>query len=260
MFETITLNTDDRGVATLTLARADKHNALNAQMIRELTQAAAQIAKDAAIRVVVLAAEGRSFCAGGDLGWMKEQMAATADQRAAGARELANMLGALNTLPKPLIGRVQGQAFGGGIGMMSVCDIAIGVPDTKFGLTETRLGLIPATISPYVIKRMGEAMARRVMMSARLFDSVEAQTLGLLARIVPADALDAAIESEIKPYLNVAPRAVEKTKRLIRGQGGEISQAQIDASIAALVEAWEDSEASEGINAFFAKEKALWAE
>nr|WP_325250679.1 crotonase/enoyl-CoA hydratase family protein [Amylibacter sp.] len=260
MFETITLNTDERGVATLTLARADKHNAMNAQMIRELTQAAAQIAKDSAIRVVVLAAEGRSFCAGGDLGWMKDQMAATADQRAAGARELANMLGALNTLPKPLIGRVQGQAFGGGIGMMSVCDIAIGVPDTKFGLTETRLGLIPATISPYVIKRMGEAMARRVMMSARLFDSAEAQSLGLLARIVDADGLDAAIEAEIKPYLNVAPRAVEKTKRLIRGQGGEISQAQIDASIAALVEAWEDSEAGDGINAFFAKEKAPWAE
>ncbi|GGA22262.1 crotonase/enoyl-CoA hydratase family protein [Neptunicoccus cionae] len=259
MFETISLNTDSRGVTTLTLARADKHNAMNAQMIRELTQAAERIGQDTNTRVVVLAAEGRSFCAGGDLGWMKEQMAATAEQRAAGARELAGMLGALNTLPKPLIGRVQGQAFGGGIGMMSVCDIAIGVPDVKFGLTETRLGLIPATISPYVIKRMGEPMARRVMMSARLFESAEAQELGLLARVVDADALDTAIEAEVKPYFSVAPRAVEKTKRLIRGQGGEISQAQVEDSIKALVEAWEDSEATDGINAFFAKEKAPWA-
>jgi len=186
-------------------------------------------------------------------------MDASADQRAAGARELATMLGALNTLPKPLIGRVHGQAFGGGIGMMSVCDVAIGAADLKFGLTETRLGLIPATISPYVIKRMGEAKARQVMMSARFFDSTEAQTLGLLAKVVAPEDLDSAIEVEIKPYLTVAPHAVEKTKRLIRGQGGDITQAQIDASIAALVEAWEDPEAREGITAFFAKEKAPWA-
>lgn len=258
MFETIKISRDDRGVARLTLARADKHNAMNAQMIAELTQAADQLGADDSVRVVVLDAQGRSFCAGGDLGWMKDQMAADAAQRAAGARELAMLLGALNTLPKPLIGRVQGQAFGGGIGMMSVCDIAIGAADLKFGLTETRLGLIPATISPYVIKRMGETLARRVMMSARMFDSDEAHALGLLAKVVAPDELDAAIEAEIKPYLSVAPRAVEKTKRLIRGQGGEISQAQIEASIAALVEAWEDTEARDGINAFFAKEKAPW--
>lgn len=259
MFDTITVETDERGVATLTLARAEKHNAMNAQMIAELTQAAAGLGADETVRVVVLQAEGHSFCAGGDLGWMKDQMDASADQRAAGARELATMLGALNTLPKPLIGRVQGQAFGGGIGMMSVCDVAIGAADLKFGLTETRLGLIPATISPYVIKRMGEAKARQVMMSARFFDSTEAQTLGLLAKVVAPEDLDSAIEVEIKPYLTVAPRAVEKTKRLIRGQGGDITQAQIDASIAALVEAWEDPEAREGITAFFAKEKAPWA-
>ncbi|MDB4558971.1 crotonase/enoyl-CoA hydratase family protein [Amylibacter sp.] len=258
MFETISIKIDDRGVARLTLARADKHNAMNAQMISELTQAAAQLGNDGAVRVVILEAEGKSFCAGGDLGWMKDQMDASPEQRAAGARELATMLGALNTVPKPLIGRIQGQAFGGGIGMMAVCDIAIGISQCKFGLTETRLGLIPATISPYVIKRMGEAKARRVMMSARLFESEEALSLGLLAKVVTAQDLDEAVEAEVLPYLSVAPRAVEKTKRLIRGQGGEISQAQIEASIAALVEAWDDSEARAGISAFFAKEKAPW--
>lgn len=259
MFDTITVETDARGVARLTLARAEKHNAMNAQMIAELTKAAAILGADTSVRVVVLQALGKSFCAGGDLGWMKDQMAASAEQRAAGARELATMLGALNNLPKPLIGRVQGQAFGGGIGTMSVCDVAIGVDGLKFGLTETRLGLIPATISPYVIKRMGEAMARRVMMSARIFDSAEAHELGLLAKVVSEENLDAAVEAEVQPYLNVAPRAVEKTKRLIQSQGGAISQQQIDDSIAALVEAWEDSEAADGIGAFFAKEKAPWA-
>ena len=258
MFETISIHTDKRGVAYLTLARSEKHNAMNAQMIRELTQAAQNLGADEAVRVVVLQAEGKSFCAGGDLGWMKEQMAATPTERAVGARELATMLGAMNTLPKPLIGRIQGQAFGGGIGMMAICDIAIGVTGCKFGLTETRLGLIPATISPYVIKRMGEAMARRVMMSARIFNIEEAVALGLLAKAVSADELDAALEQEVLPYLSVAPRAVEKTKRLIKNQAGEISQEQIDASIDALVEAWEDSEAHDGINAFFDKEKAPW--
>jgi methylglutaconyl-CoA hydratase len=259
MYETLTLTKDDCGVATLTLARGDKHNAMNAQLISELTHATLQISSDADIRVVILAAEGKSFCAGGDLGWMQDQMSATAIERATGARALATMLGCLNTLPKPLIGRVHGQAFGGGIGMMAVCDVAIGVTDCKFGLTETRLGLIPATISPYVLKRIGEAMARRVMMSARIFDSAEAQTLGLLARVVAPEQLDAAIAAEVAPYLCVAPGAVEKTKRLIRGQGGEISQDQIDASIAALVEAWDDPEAAIGINAFFTKKPAPWA-
>lgn len=259
MHETIRISMDKRGVARLTLARANKHNALNSQMIEELTHAVADLGVNDSVRVVVLDADGKSFCAGGDLGWMKDQMNADPDQRASAARDLAMMLDALNTLPKPLIGCVRGQAFGGGIGMISVCDIAIGALGLKFGLTETRLGLIPATISPYVIKRMGEAKARQVMMSAAFFDSIEAHALGLFAKVVAPEDLDAAIEAEIKPYLTVAPRAVEKTKRLIRVQDGEITQAQIDASIAALVEAWEDREASDGIAAFFAKEKAPWA-
>ncbi|MCP5076201.1 MAG: crotonase/enoyl-CoA hydratase family protein [Rhodobacteraceae bacterium] len=258
MFETIDLRIDPRGVATLLLNRAEKHNSMNAQMIAELTEVAAQIAADDAIRVVVLTGAGASFCAGGDLGWMKEQVAANAEERAAEARKLAMMLNALDTLPKPLIGRIQGQAFGGGIGMMSVCDVAIGVEGAKFGLTETRLGLIPATISPYVIGRMGPARARRVMMSARLFGSDEAERLGLLARVVDADKLDAAIEAEVKPYLSAAPGAVARTKQLIREQGGAVSQDQIEASIAALVETWEGAEAGEGIAAFFDKRKANW--
>jgi methylglutaconyl-CoA hydratase len=154
-------------------------------MIGEITEAAEALGADPGVRVVVLAAEGASFCAGGDLGWMRAQMAADAATRAREARRLARMLRALNELPKPLIGRVQGNAFGGGVGMVSVCDVAVGALPLRMGLTETRLGLIPATIGPYVVARMGEAMARRVFFSARLFGAEEAVRLGLLARAVP---------------------------------------------------------------------------
>lgn len=259
MFETISITTDARGVATLTLDRADKHNAMSAQMIDELSAAAAQLGSDPAVRVVVLTGAGKSFCAGGDLGWMREQMAADGATRAAEARKLAMMLRALNELPKPLIGRIQGQAFGGGIGMACVCDVAIGVETAKFGLTETRLGLIPATIGPYVLARLGEAMARRVFMSARIFDAHEAVSLGILARSATPEDLDAAVEAEVAPYLSCAPGAVAEAKALTRRLGMPITDKVIDDTIKALVTRWESGEAVEGISAFFDKRKQSWA-
>ena len=258
-FETLEVTVDARGVAVLTLNRPDKHNALSAQMIAELTQAAGQLAADDAVNVVVLTGAGASFCAGGDLGWMRDQMAADGPTRAAEARRLADMLGALNRLPKPLIGRVQGQAFGGGIGMMAVCDVAIGVDGAKFGLTETRLGLIPATIGPYVLARMGEAMARRVFMSARVFGASEAVTLGLLARAVAPGDLDAAVEAEVTPYLACAPGAVAQAKALAQRLGAGIGPEAVEHSIAELVTRWESDEAAEGIAAFFDRRKPGWA-
>ncbi|WP_170340387.1 crotonase/enoyl-CoA hydratase family protein [Ruegeria arenilitoris] len=258
MFETISISTDLRGVATLTLNRPEKHNAMSAQMIAELTRAAAQLGETNDVRVVVLTGAGKSFCAGGDLGWMQAQMAADPETRFVEARKLAEMLNALNTLPKPLIGALQGNAFGGGVGMAAVCDVAVGVDSLKMGLTETRLGLIPATIGPYVIARMGEARARRVFMSARLFDAAEAVDLGLLARAVPADELDAAIEAEVQPYLSCAPGAVASAKALVRNLGPRIDDAVIDHTIRALVDRWETDEAREGIGAFFDKRKPSW--
>jgi methylglutaconyl-CoA hydratase len=259
MAETVRVERDGRGVATLWLARAEKHNALSAGMIGEITEAAGALGADPEVRVVVLAAEGASFCAGGDLGWMRAQMAADAGTRAAEARKLALMLRALNELPKPLVARVQGNAFGGGVGMVSVCDVAVGVESLKMGLTETRLGLIPATIGPYVVARMGEAMARRVFFSARLFGAEEAVRLGLLARAVPEADLDAAVEAEVAPYLACAPGAVAEAKALVRALGPRIDEAVIDMTIAALVRTWEGNEAPEGIAAFFDKRKASWA-
>lgn len=258
MFETITLDTDDRGVCTLTLNRPDKHNAMSGQMLQELTLAAKRLATDETVRVVVLTGAGKSFCAGGDLGWMRQQMDADAETRGREARVLAKMLMALNTLPKPVIGALQGNAFGGGVGMASVCDVAIGADHLKMGLTETKLGLIPATIGPYVIARMGEAKARRVFMSARLFGADEAVELGLLAKAVPADQLAEAVEAEVAPYLNCAPGAVAAAKQLARDLGPRLDDAVIDHTIEALVERWEGEEAREGISAFFEKRKPGW--
>lgn len=259
MYETIRIESDARGVATLWLNRPEKHNALSAVMIEDLTDAAGRLGGDPAVRAVILTGEGESFCAGGDLGWMREQMAADGSTRAREATKLAMMLNALNLLPKPLIARVQGNAFGGGIGMMAVADVAIGAASARFGLTETRLGLIPATIGPYALARMGEAMARRVFMSARLFGAEEAVTLGLLARAVAPDDLDAAVEAEVAPYLACAPGAVAEAKALTRRFGPKIDEAAISASIAALVERWESDEAKEGIAAFFDRRKPVWA-
>ncbi|MDW4548190.1 crotonase/enoyl-CoA hydratase family protein [Defluviimonas sp. D31] len=258
MYETISLNCDDRGVARLTLDRPEKHNALSATMIAELTEAAGRLGRDPAVRVVVLTGAGETFCAGGDLGWMREQIAADGATRAREATRLAMMLNALNTCPKPVIGRIQGNALGGGVGMAAVCDVAVGAAQARFGLTETKLGLIPATIGPYVLARMGEAMARRVFMSARLFGAEDAVTLGLLARAVDAEDLDGAVEAEVAPYLACAPGAVAEAKALARRLGPRIDEEVIAGTIEALVRRWESAEAAEGIAAFFDKRAPSW--
>jgi methylglutaconyl-CoA hydratase len=257
-FKTITLDADERGVATLRLNRPERHNALDAAMIAELTEVAALMAASPGLRAVVLTGAGESFCAGGDLNWMRAQFEAPRATRIAEARALAEALLALNTLPKPLIGRVQGQAYGGGIGMMAVCDTVVSVDSARFGLTEVRLGLIPATISPYVIARLGEGMARRVFMSGRRFDAAEAQSLGLVSRVVGEGALDAAVEAEVTPYLAAAPGAVARAKALARSLGPVIDDAVIQRTAEALADAWDDPEAQEGVTAFFERRKPTW--
>ncbi|WP_101068272.1 crotonase/enoyl-CoA hydratase family protein [Roseovarius salinarum] len=258
MYETISIETDARGVATLWLDRAEKHNAMSARMIAELHAAADALGADDTVRAVVLAARGKSFCAGGDLAWMRDQMEVDAATRGREAGKLAYMLQALNTLPKPLIGRVHGAAFGGGVGLASICDVTVGADHVKMGLTETRLGLIPATIGPYVCARMGEARARRVFMSGRRFGAAEAVELGLLARAVPEAELDAAVEAEVVPYLDCAPGAVARAKGLLRALGPAIDEGVIERTIAALTACWEGDEAPEGIAAFFEKRAPAW--
>lgn len=255
---TLLLDVDKRGVATVTLNRPVRHNALDGKMIADLQKTVSMLQADAAIRAVVLTGAGASFCAGGDLDWMRQQMVASRDERIAQARRLAEMLSTLNTLSKPLIGKVQGPAYGGGVGLLCTCDVAVAADTARFGLTETRLGLIPATIGPYVLARLGEAKARRIFMSARVFDAAEAVTLGVVARAVPPEKLDQEIEQEILPFLATAPGAVARAKALGHRLGPRIDAAVIEASVTALADAWETDEAREGVAAFFEKRKPSW--
>ena len=254
----IRVETDARGVATLTLARSEKHNALSAQMMTELEEAARRLASDPAVRVVVLAADGKTFCSGGDLAWMREQFDMDADTRRVESRRIATVLGALYDLPQPLIGRVQGNALGGGVGLVSVCDVAIGVTGAKLGFTETRLGLIPANIGPYVLSRMGGTRASEVFMSARVFGAEEAVRLNLLSRTVEPDGLDGAIEAEVLPYLSSAPGAVADAKTLMRDLAGRVTPEQVDMAIDALARRWQSDESREGVGAFFDKRAPSW--
>ncbi|MBT8155850.1 crotonase/enoyl-CoA hydratase family protein [Epibacterium ulvae] len=258
MPETLTIEIDARGVATVTLNRPEKHNAMSAQMIAELTQVAADLTDDQNVRVVVLAAAGKSFCAGADLGWMQAQVASDAATRHREARALAMMLLGWNTLPKPVIGAVQGNAFGGGVGLIAICDVAIGVEGAKLALTETRLGLIPATIGPYVIAKIGEARARQVILSARIFEAEEALSFNLLTRVVSRDSLTAEIEQEVTHCLACAPQAIAAAKKMIRELGVTVDETVILRTIDALTQCWESGEAEAGIAAFFNKAAPPW--
>lgn len=258
-YNTLEVRIDDRGVASVTLNLPERRNALSAAMIEDLTAAADALGGSKAVRAVVLSGAGKVFCAGGDLNWMTAHIKADRVTRIAEARKLALMLNALNEMPKPLIGRIHGAAIGGGIGLACVCDSVIADEATRFGLTETRLGLIPATIGPYVIARMGEGKARRVFMSARLFDAAEALDLGIIARRVSGAELDEAVEAEVVPYLSVAPGAVAAAKAHARSLGAGIDEAVIEDSIQRLADTWEGEEAAHGVAAFLNKEDPDWA-
>jgi methylglutaconyl-CoA hydratase len=248
-FETILVGTDADGIATVTLNRPEKHHAMDARMIAELTQATAMLGADADVRAVVLASSGTSFCAGGDLEWMRAQQAADRAGKLAEAGRLATMLAGLDALPKPLIARVQGNVYGGGVGLVAVSDIAVGADGVRFALTETRLGLIPATIGPFVVRRMGQGMARQVFFSGSAFGTDFALRAGLLYEVCDAGDLDGRVRRHAEAVLKTAPGAVAAAKALCLGLRGD-GQADIGGAIAALADRWESDEAQERIRAF----------
>jgi methylglutaconyl-CoA hydratase len=256
---TISTSRDERGVVTLLLNQPERRNAMSSSMICELTDFATRCNADPAIRAIVLRGAGPVFCAGADLSWMMAQIKADRQTRMTEARRLAMMFQALNTLSAPLIAYVHGGAYGGALGVLSACDVVLADPETRFGFTETRLGIIPATIAPLVIARLGEGPARRVFMSARIFGADEAMALGFVARTAVAVKADSAVEAEVEPYLAVAPGAVARAKRLARALGTPITPERIEASVTALADAWETDEAREGVTAFLEKRKPIWA-
>ena len=257
-YQSIDLSIDARGIATLTLNRPEKHNAMSSVMMHEIINAANALNNDTNVRAVILTGAGKSFCAGADLGWMQDNFHRDREERIKESEILADMLLALNSLGKPLIARVNGQSYAGGIGLISVCDIAIGVPDAKFSVTEVRLGLTPANISSYLIARIGVRNARRTFLNAHFFNGEEAFHLGLLDKVVAADQLDAAIEIEVNELLNCAPEAVAITKELIRYISANAGEDTRSHTSVLLADCWEGKEAQTGIKAFFDRQPAPW--
>jgi methylglutaconyl-CoA hydratase len=256
--ETLTLQMEAPGVAWLTLQRPEKHNALNAALIADLSRAAGRLAQDGAVRVVVLTGAGDSFCAGGDIGWFRETAALDRAGRLAQSAALGEMLAAWAHLPKPVIGRINGPAYGGGLGMIAICDVAIGAEEARFGLTEVRLGLIPANISPHVIARIGAARARATMLSGAVFDAAHAARIGLLDHAVPMADLDQAVAAVVAAHLEAAPGAVAATKALIRDVVATPAADHVALTAARLADAWDSPEGRLGIEAFLTRQTPPW--
>ena len=249
----------DGPVARLRMTRAQVHNAFDAGLIAGLTAALDEVAADASVRVLVLEADGPSFSAGADLNWMRGMAAASEAENREDSLALARLMRALDELPKPTIARVQGAAFGGGVGLVACCDIAIGVPEAKFGLTEAKLGLLPAVISPYVIAAIGARNARRYFASAEIFDAAEALRIGLLHQVVAAEQLDDAVQRQIDLLLKAGPVASASAKRLVRDVASHSDGARHDADNAALIAKLRVSpEGQEGLSAFLDKRKPHW--
>lgn len=258
-FEMIDVAVDPRGVARLVLNRPEAKNAMSQDLMRELSTAAKQLVDDDSVRVIVLTGAGDVFSAGGDLKGMQHQATNTRQGRIGDATEFAKILGNLDSLAKPLIGRINGSAFGGGLGLISICDIAIGLTDSTFRLSEVTLGLIPATISPYVVAKIGAPGMRRIMLNAYKMDGNAAARLGLLDEVVPTiEELDAAVEREVAAALRCAPGAVANAKELIRFVATHDAEENLAYTATALADAWETAELREGIDAFFNKRKPNW--
>ena len=250
---------DRRGVATVTLNRPEVHNAFDDALIAALNESLERLAADPAVRLVVLAGAGASFSAGGDLNWMRRMADYGFEENLADAAELGRLMQRLDTLPKPTIARVHGAVFAGGIGRVACCDIAVADQESIFCVSETRLGLVPAVISPYLVRAMGARAARRYFLTAERFSAVEARRLGLVHEAVSAADLEVVIERLVAAVLEGAPDAQARSKRLIAEVADRpAGAAVIDWTVRAIAEARASEEAREGLAAFFAKRKPHW--
>ena len=247
------------GIALLALARPDVHNAFDEKLIAELTAALRALDADDAVRAVVLLGHGKSFCAGADLRWMKKMAGYGHAENLADAAALAEMLRTLDTLAKPTIARVHGAAYGGGVGLVACCDIAIATQGATFGLTESKLGLIPATISPYVVEAIGARNARRYFLTAERFDAAEAYRIGLVHDIVLQDDLDGRINELLGALFVAGPGAQAESKALIRAVAHRPRDPSMIADTAARIARVRSTpEAKEGVAAFLGKRRAAW--
>ncbi len=254
-FKTLSVDESD-GVVTVTLNRPEVHNAFNDELITEAIELFSTIAT-AGRRVVVLRGTGPNFCAGADLNWMSRMVSYTRDENIRDSSKLARMYAVINECPLPVVGRIQGAAIGGGVGLVSVCDIAIAAPDSKFGLSEVKLGILPAVISPYVIGKIGASHARALFLTGERFDAERALRIGLVHRV--AQDLDAAVAETIAQLKSSGPEAVRECKKLIMHI---VSHDLVDAipyTIDAIATRRVSDEGQQGMQAFLEKKKAPWA-
>lgn len=258
-FTTLELIKDPRGFATLWLSREDKNNAFNAQMIRELILAIDQVGADSSLRFVLLRGRGRHFSAGADLAWMQQSAALDYNSNLDDSRELAELMYNLAKLKVPTLAVVQGAAFGGALGLISCCDMAIGTTDAQLCLSEVRIGLAPAVISPFVVQAMGERAARRYAITAERFSGERARELGLLAEAYPAAELEQALEQWIANLLLNSPQAMRASKELLREVGhGELTPALRRYCENAIARIRVSPEGQEGLRAFLEKRSPAW--
>lgn len=247
------------GVATVTMNRPDVHNAFNDAVIAELTRTLHRLGEDASVRVVVLRGAGRSFSAGADLGWMRRMAGYSRDENTADALHLAGLMRTLNFLPKPTVAAVHGPAFGGGVGLVACCDIAVASEAASFSLSEVRLGLIPAAISPYVVAAMGERAARRAFLTAERFDAREAHRVGLVHEVAPADGFEAAVDAVVARLLEGGPRAQAASKDLIFAVAGRpVDDALMRDTAERIAVRRASDEGREGVTAFLEKRDPSW--
>lgn len=259
MDSAVLLETDQRGVATLTLNRAARHNAFDDAMIAELADRLAELHDDRAVRVVILRATGKSFSAGADLGWMRRMASFDFEENERDAMVLATMMQRLDRLCKPTIALVHGAAYGGGVGLVACCDIALATPSARFCLSEVRLGLIPAVIAPYVVRAIGARAARRYFQTAEVFEAEEARRLGLVSDCVAEAEIEPAVERLVAALLAAGPDAQAAAKRLVDSVADRpIDMALLGETARRIADRRASEEGREGVTAFLEKRRPAW--
>jgi methylglutaconyl-CoA hydratase len=246
-------------IATVTLNRPEVRNAFNDEVILEMVRAFTELGARPDVRCIVLAANGPAFCAGADLNWMRSMADYTRAQNHDDAGQLARMMQVLYECPKPTIAKVQGDAYAGGTGLVAACDMAVSVDTAQYCLSEVKLGLLPATISPYVIRAMGARAAHRYFLTAERFDAAEALRIGFIHEVVKADALDAKVAELAQALVNAGPEAMRLCKKLVQDVAGQpITPALVKMTVEAIADVRVSPEGREGVQSFLQKRKPNW--
>ena len=257
-YETIEIH-KEKDVATVYLNRPEVHNAMNEKLMKELTTCFKELSRDDNTRVIILTGKGKSFCAGADLNWMKSMAKYTKGENIKDSRLLLDLYETIYTCPKPMIGRVNGHAFGGGIGLFAICDIAIAIPDCKFAFSEVKLGIIPAVISTYIVRRIGLSNMRRLFITGERFNSEYAKEIGLIDYVVSEEEIDKKIQKYVELLHSSGPKAIEEVKKLVDSYEKMDVNKYKEHTVKKIAELRVSKEGQEGLNAFLEKRKSKWS-